>query len=271
MGTDDLPVQRERRPAGEPEHRATPATPRPSSSGRRTGSSFVERNVGAWMHVEHILGLYVFAAANRSGPTNMHNTALVGEQRAQDPLRAGPRALQPHPQRGDRGLRRHRPLRRPGTTTPSWQGARKITEALTAVDDDWGEAMFATNVVFEPLIGELFRSDLVHAGRPGQRRLRHPDRDGRRRVRLRRSATCAGRQAVLRPARDRPRVRRPQHGAHAGLALGLGAEGPAAARTMQPLWSQPDNGRRGSRTPSTGPRTASPESCPTSASTPRRS
>ncbi len=38
---------------------------------------FVERNVGAWMHIEHILGLYVFAACNRSGPTNMHNTAMV--------------------------------------------------------------------------------------------------------------------------------------------------------------------------------------------------
>ncbi|MFV0452977.1 MAG: hypothetical protein ACK5LS_12195, partial [Propioniciclava sp.] len=29
----------------------------------------VENNVGAWMHVEHILGLYVFAANQRSGPT----------------------------------------------------------------------------------------------------------------------------------------------------------------------------------------------------------
>jgi hypothetical protein len=29
------------------------------------------------------------------------------EQRAQDPLRAGPGAVQPHPHRGDRGLRRH--------------------------------------------------------------------------------------------------------------------------------------------------------------------
>ena len=33
--------------------------------------------------------------------------------------------------------------------------------ALTAVDNDWGESVFATNVVFEPLLGELFRSNLV--------------------------------------------------------------------------------------------------------------
>jgi propane monooxygenase small subunit len=44
---------------------------------------------------------------------------------------------------------------------PIWQGARKVTEALTAVDDDWGESIFATNIVFEPLVGELFRSNLV--------------------------------------------------------------------------------------------------------------
>ena len=37
---------------------------------------FVERNVGAWMHVEHGLGLYLFANANRRAPTNMHNNAI---------------------------------------------------------------------------------------------------------------------------------------------------------------------------------------------------
>jgi ABC-type spermidine/putrescine transport system permease subunit I len=44
---------------------------------------------------------------------------------------------------------------------PAWQGVRKVTEKLTAVDNDWGESIFATNVVFEPLLGELFRSNLV--------------------------------------------------------------------------------------------------------------
>ena len=37
---------------------------------------FVERNVGAWMHVDHGLGLYLFANANRRAPTNMHNNAI---------------------------------------------------------------------------------------------------------------------------------------------------------------------------------------------------
>ena len=37
---------------------------------------FVARNVGAWMHVDHGLGLYLFANANRRAPTNMHNNAI---------------------------------------------------------------------------------------------------------------------------------------------------------------------------------------------------
>ena len=41
------------------------------------------------------------------------------QQRAQDPLRAGPGAVQPHPERGDRGLRRRARTSRRGTPTPS--------------------------------------------------------------------------------------------------------------------------------------------------------
>jgi propane monooxygenase small subunit len=43
---------------------------------------------------------------------------------------------------------------------PVWQGVRKNVELLTAVGD-WGEALFATNMIFEPLVGTLFRSHLV--------------------------------------------------------------------------------------------------------------
>jgi propane 2-monooxygenase small subunit len=121
---------------------------------------FVERNVGAWMHIEHILGLYVFAACNRSGPTNMHNTAMVinSEHKirfAQD-LALYNLTLTEEIEGFD------------GTAhvdawnnDPVWQGVRKVVEALTAIDDDWGESIFATNIVFEPLVGELFRSNLV--------------------------------------------------------------------------------------------------------------
>jgi propane 2-monooxygenase small subunit len=48
---------------------------------------------------------------------------------------------------------------------PSWQGVRDVAERLTAIDD-WCEAIFAANVIFEPLIGEPFRSSLVQHAAP---------------------------------------------------------------------------------------------------------
>jgi propane monooxygenase small subunit len=48
---------------------------------------------------------------------------------------------------------------------PAWQGVRETAEQLTAIDD-WCEAIFAANVVFEPLVGELFRSQLVMHAAP---------------------------------------------------------------------------------------------------------
>lgn len=122
--------------------------------------TFVERHVGAWMHVEHILGLYVFAQCNRSGPTNMHNTAMVinSEHKirfAQDLALYNLTLSEEIP---DFDGAAHIEA---WNNDPVWQGVRKVTEALTAVEDDWGESIFATNVVFEPLVGELFRSNLV--------------------------------------------------------------------------------------------------------------
>ena len=121
---------------------------------------FVERHVGAWMHIEHILGLYVFASNERSCPTNMHNTALAANSArkirfAQD-LALYNLTLSEEIEGFDGAAHVDA-----WNYDSEWQGARKLTEALTAVEDDWGEAMFATNVVFEPLVGELFRSNLV--------------------------------------------------------------------------------------------------------------
>jgi propane 2-monooxygenase small subunit len=127
---------------------------------------FVERNVGAWMHIEHILGLYVFAACNRSGPTNMHNTAMVVNSMhkirfAQD-LALYNLTLTEEIEGFDGTAHLEA-----WNSDAEWQGVRKVTEALTAVDNDWGESIFATNVIFEPLIGELFRSNLVQQAAAG--------------------------------------------------------------------------------------------------------
>ena len=43
---------------------------------------------------------------------------------------------------------------------PIWQPTRELVEGLTGIRD-WAEAFFATTMVFEPLVGELFRSGFV--------------------------------------------------------------------------------------------------------------
>ena len=128
--------------------------------------TFVERHVGAWMHIEHILGLYVFSHANRSGPTNMHNTAIVvnGMHKirfAQD-LALYNLTLSEEIEAFDGTAHLET-----WNSDPAWKGARKLVEALTAIEDDWGETMFAANVVFEPLVGEMFRSNLVQQAAAG--------------------------------------------------------------------------------------------------------
>ena len=88
-----------------------------------------------------------------------------------------------------------------------WQGVRKVTEALTAIDDDWGESIFATNVVFEPLLGELFRSNLVHAGRARPTATSSRRRSSAPPSTTTPSATCAGPRrasARSRPTRSSP-------------------------------------------------------------------
>src|SRR5882757_102789 len=91
---------------------------------------FVERNIGAWMHIEHILGLYVFAACNRSGPTNMHNTAMVVNSehkiRAAQDLALYNLTLTEEIDGFDGSAHLEA-----WNSDAEWQGVRKVTEALT--------------------------------------------------------------------------------------------------------------------------------------------
>ena len=56
---------------------------------------------------------------------------------------------------------------------PIWQGTRKSIELIMGATD-YLEQYFATNVVFEPLVGELFRSRLPDAGGLRAERFHHP-------------------------------------------------------------------------------------------------
>ncbi len=183
---------------------------------------FVERNVGAWMHVDHGLGLYLFANANRRAPTNMHNNAIsvnsMHRIRAAQDLALYNLTLTEEIDGFDGTAHMET-----WNSDPAWQGVRETAEQLTAIDD-WCEAIFAANVVFEPLVGELFRSHLVQHAAPrngdfvtptvvGAEEYDFAERDLRYTI------------ADVRAADRRPRVRRPQQGEAAGVAVGLGAAG----------------------------------------------
>jgi propane 2-monooxygenase small subunit len=119
----------------------------------------VERHVGAWAHAEHGLGMHVYTPAQRDGPTNMINNALsVGATHklrfAQDLILYN---LEVSEQIDGFEGQAHITA---WQEDPLWQPTRENVEQLTGIRD-WAEAFFATSVVFEPLVGELFRSGFV--------------------------------------------------------------------------------------------------------------
>ncbi|MCW2744590.1 MAG: methane/phenol/toluene hydroxylase [Mycobacterium sp.] len=200
---------------------------------------FVERDVGGWMHVEHILGLYVFAANERSAPTNMHNTAMAVNSAhklrfAQD-LALYNLTLTEEIDGFD------------GTAhldawnnDPELQGVRELTEALTAIQDDWGEAIFATNIVFEPLVGELFRSGLVMQAAPGNGDFVTPTVIGAGEYDFAQRDLSWSKVCFAPLVHDREFADHNRRLMDGWLSAWV-PRALAAARTMQPLWSQPDS------------------------------
>jgi propane monooxygenase small subunit len=128
-------------------------------SWNRSWIKVVQDHVSAWAHVEHGLGLHVYTRAQRDAPTNMINNALaVGAAHklrfAQDIILYNLDLTQQID--GFDGSAHKASWQ----SDPVWQGVRENVEQLTATRD-WAEAFFATAVVFEPLVGELFRSEFV--------------------------------------------------------------------------------------------------------------
>ena len=120
---------------------------------------FVARNVGAWMHAENGLALHVFTSIQRSGPTNMINTAVAfnaaHKMRFAQDLALFNLDVSEAEEDFDGSV--HREV---WQEAPEWQPTREVVEQLTAVGD-WCELLFATNIVFEQLVGSLFRTELV--------------------------------------------------------------------------------------------------------------
>jgi propane 2-monooxygenase small subunit len=119
----------------------------------------LERHVFAWAHAEHGIGMHVYTPAQRDAPTNMVNNALaVGAAHklrfAQDLILYN-LTLSEEIDGFDGSA--HKTA---WQEDPIWQPTRQLVEELTGIRD-WGEAVFATMVVFEQLVGELFRSGFV--------------------------------------------------------------------------------------------------------------
>lgn len=121
--------------------------------------SFIARNLGAWMHAENGMALHVFTSIQRSGPTNMINTAVAvnaaHKMRFAQDLALFNLDLSEAEEDFDGAL--HRDV---WQNAPEWQPTRKAVEELTAIGD-WAKLLFCSNVVVEQLLGALFRSELV--------------------------------------------------------------------------------------------------------------
>jgi len=93
---------------------------------------FVERNVGAWMHVDHGLGLYLFANANRRAPTNMHNNAISvnSMHRIRSAQDLALYNLTLSEEIDDFNGTAHLET---WNSDPAWQGVREVAEQLTAI------------------------------------------------------------------------------------------------------------------------------------------
>jgi propane 2-monooxygenase small subunit len=198
---------------------------------------FIERHLGAWMHVDHGLGLYLFANANRRAPTNMHNNAISVNSmhliRSAQDLALYQLTLGEEIEGFDGGAHLET-----WNSDPAWQGVRETAEQLTAIDD-WCEAVFAANIVFQPLVGELFRSRLVQQAAPRNGDFITPTVVGAEEFDFSERDLRYTKAMFTLLTNDREFADHNKRQLNEWLAnwvtLSIGA-----ARALQPLWSQPD-------------------------------
>jgi propane 2-monooxygenase small subunit len=194
-----------------------------------------ERHVGAWAHVEHGIGMHVYLPAQRDAPTNMINNAL--SVASAHKLRFGQDLILYNLELSEEveGFdgEAHKDA---WNNDPIWQGVRENVEQLTAVRD-WAQAFFAAAVVFEPLVGELFRSEFIMQVAAPQGDFVTPTLMGAGEADTARDARVA-RQLFSMLANDEVHGEANRATMHGWLKV-WAPRSIAAARAMQPIWSQP--------------------------------
>jgi propane monooxygenase small subunit len=194
----------------------------------------LERHVFAWSHAEHGLGMHVYTPAQRDAPTNMINNAMavgaVHKLRFAQDLILYNLALSEEIDGFDGGI--HKAT---WQEDPIWQPTRELVESLTGIRD-WSEALFVTTVVFEPLVGELFRSGFVMQAAAPQGDFVTPtimgagESDAAREQR--------GARALFRMLADDPAHAAENKQTMQGWLAAWTPPAVTAARQLQPIWSQ---------------------------------
>ena len=212
-------------------------------NGRRSGApkrfdkawtKVLQDHLGAYKHAEFGLGTSTMQA-QRYGYTQMINNAILTNSSyklrfAQDlTLYLGELALDLDGFDLDAGKKHW-------LEDPAWQGTRQSIETIMGATD-YLEQYFATNVIFEPLLGELFRSGFVMQMAAAQNDFITP------------AVVSAAEGDYERNLANTvelfsPLVQDPDHGERnrqvlANWAQTHGKLAVTAANLLQPLWSQP--------------------------------
>lgn len=205
------------------------------SNWNRGWTTVVERHVGAWAHVEHGIGMHVYLPAQRDAPTNMINNAL--SVASAHKLRFGQDLILYNLElsesiEGFDGAAH----KEAWANDPVWQGVRQTVEQITGVRD-WAEAFFAAAVVFEPLVGELFRSEFVMQAAAPQGDFVTPTLMGAGESDAARDARVA--RTLFRMLSDDERYGEENRATMQSWLSEWTPRSVAAARALQPIWSQP--------------------------------
>jgi propane monooxygenase small subunit len=195
----------------------------------------VQRHVSAWAHVEHGIGMHVYLPCQRDAPTNMINNALAVASAHK--LRFGQDMILYNLELSEEieGFdgEAHKEA---WNDDPVWQGVRRNVEEITAIRD-WAEAFFAATVVFEPLVGELFRSEFVMQAAALQGDFVTPTLMGAGESDTARDARVS--RALFSMLADDDQYGEENRRTMQGWLNEWAPKSLAAGRGLQPIWSQP--------------------------------
>ena len=195
----------------------------------------LERHVFAWAHAEHGIGMHVYMPAQRDAPTNMINNAIavaaVHKLRFAQDLILYNLTLSEEVEDFDGAAHRDA-----WQNDAVWRPTRELVETLTGIRD-WGEALFATTVVFEPIVGELFRSSFVMQAAAPQGDFVTPTIMGAGEFDTARDQRAA-RSLFRMLTEDEAHADANKETMQGWLAIYV-PQAVDAARTLQPIWSQP--------------------------------